>query len=43
LVTLPEYIDPEGFGIKVAADAGLIAGTFAGYAPALEWLASCSD
>ena len=43
MVALPEHIDPEGFGIKAAADMGLIAGAFTSEVPALEWLATRSD
>ena len=39
LVVRPEYIDPERFGVKAAADAGLTANTFTTEAAADAWLA----
>ena len=40
LVVHPEYIHPEKFGVKVAADFGLIADVYPSEADALKWLSS---
>jgi hypothetical protein len=38
IVVASEYVDPERFGVKAAADAGLTAGVFTSEAEAGEWL-----
>ena len=40
LVARPEMIDPQRFGVTVAANAGLTANIFASEAEALRWLES---
>lgn len=40
LVVLPEYIHPQKFGVKVAADFGLIADVYTSEADAFKWLLS---
>jgi hypothetical protein len=40
LVVHPEYIHPEKFGVRVAADFGLTCDVYASETDALEWLAS---
>lgn len=40
LVVRAEYIHPEKFGMKVAADFGLTADIYASEADALKWLSS---
>lgn len=40
LVVQPEYIHPEKFGVKVAADFGLMADVYSSETDALEWLLS---
>ena len=40
LVVRPEYIHPEKFGVKVAADLGFIADVFSAAEDALKWLSS---
>ncbi len=43
LVVPPEYIHPEKFGMKVAADFGLIADVHTSETDALEWLSRQID
>jgi len=43
LVVHPEYIHPEKFGVKVAADFGLIADVYTSETDALKWLLSVAD
>ncbi len=38
MVALPEHIHPQKFGIKAAADAGLVCDVFTAEEDALEWL-----
>ena len=38
VVALPEYIDPNKFGVKAAADAGLKGDVFTSVADAKAWL-----
>ncbi len=38
VVALPEYVDPNKFGVKAAADAGLKGDVFTSVADAMEWL-----
>jgi hypothetical protein len=38
LVALPQYIDPNKFGVKAAADAGLKGDVFTSVADATAWL-----
>ena len=38
LVTLPEYIHPEKFGVKVALDFGLVCDVYASEGAARTWL-----
>jgi len=40
LVAHPEYIHPEKFGVKVAADFGLTLDVYTSEASALQWLSS---
>jgi hypothetical protein len=40
LVVLPEYIHPQKFGVKVAADFGLIADVYTSETDAFKWLLS---
>jgi hypothetical protein len=40
IVASPEYIHPEKFGIRVAADLGLVADVFTSEAEALRWLSN---
>jgi hypothetical protein len=40
LVTLPEYIHPEKFGVKVALDFGLVCDVYTSEDAALTWLRS---
>jgi hypothetical protein len=43
MVALPEYIHPEKFGVRVAADLGLMADIFTSEEDALKWLSSNPD
>ena len=43
LVIQAEYIHPEKFGVKVAADFGLIADVYTSETDALEWLLSAAN
>jgi len=43
LVVQPEYIHPEKFGVKVAADFGLMADVYSSETDALEWLLSVTS
>ena len=43
LVIQAEYIHPEKFGVKVAADFGLIADVYTSETDALKWLLSVAD
>ena len=40
LVASPEYIHPEKFGVRVAADFGLVCDVFISEADALMWLSN---
>jgi hypothetical protein len=40
LVARPEYIHPEKFGVRVAADLGWVADVFTSEADALKWLSN---
>jgi hypothetical protein len=40
IVAHPEYIHPEKFGVKVAADFGLVVDVFTSEAEALKWLST---
>lgn len=40
IVASPEYIHPEKFGVRVAADLGLVADVFTSEADALMWLST---
>ena len=40
LVASPEYIHPEKFGVRVAADFGFVADVFSSEADALRWLST---
>jgi hypothetical protein len=40
LVASPEYIHPQRFGLRVAADFGLVADIFTSEADALKWLSN---
>jgi hypothetical protein len=40
LVASPEYIHPEKFGVRVAADLGWVADVFTSEADALKWLSN---
>jgi hypothetical protein len=37
-LSCPQFVDPERFGIKAAADKGLMAGVFTTDVAAEEWL-----
>ena len=43
LVIQAEYIHPEKFGVKVAADFGLMADVYTSETDALKWLLSVAD
>ena len=43
LVIPAEYIHPEKFGVKVAADFGLISDVYTSETDALKWLLSVAD
>jgi len=40
VVALPEYVDPNKFGVKAAADAGLKGDVFTSVAEAMAWLSA---
>jgi hypothetical protein len=40
IVASPEYIHPEKFGVRVAADLGWVADVFTSEADALRWLST---
>jgi hypothetical protein len=40
IVARPEYIHPEKFGVKVAADFGFVADVFTAEADAVKWLST---
>jgi hypothetical protein len=40
MVVRPEYIHPKKFGMRVAADLGMVADVFTSEADALKWLSS---
>ena len=40
MVASPEYIHPQRFGVRVAADFGLVADIFTSEADALKWLSN---
>ena len=40
VVALPEYVDPNKFGVKAAADAGLKGDVFTSIADAMAWLSA---
>lgn len=40
VVAWPEYLDPKGFGVTAAADAGLTVAVFTSRSTALEWLSA---
>lgn len=40
IVAHPEYIHPEKFGVKVAADFGLVVDVFTAEADAVKWLST---
>ena len=40
LVVSPEYIHPEKFGVRVAAEFGMVADVFTSEADALRWLSN---
>jgi hypothetical protein len=40
IVARPEYIHPEKFGVKVAADFGLVSDVFTAEADAAKWLSA---
>ena len=40
MVARPEYIHPRKFGVRVAADFGMVAEVFTSGADALQWLSS---
>jgi hypothetical protein len=43
LVIQAEYIHPEKFGVKVAADFGLMADVYTSETDALKWLLSVAN
>ncbi len=43
MVVHAEYIHPKKFGVKVAADFGLVLDVFTNEADALRWLSSAAD
>jgi hypothetical protein len=43
LVIQAEYIHPQKFGVKVAADFGLVADVYTSETDALEWLSSAAN
>jgi hypothetical protein len=43
LVIQPEYIHPEKFGVKVAADFGLMSDVYTSETDALKWLLSVAN
>jgi hypothetical protein len=40
MVASPEYIHPQKFGVRVAADLGLVADVFTSESDALKWLSN---
>jgi hypothetical protein len=40
MVASPEYIHPQKFGVRVAADLGLVADVFTSESDALRWLSN---
>lgn len=43
MVVPPQYIDPGKFGVKVAADFGLVVDVLTSETDALQWLASAAS
>jgi len=43
LVVLPEYIHPKKFGVRVAADFGLVSDVYTSETDALKWLSTGAE